>query len=287
MKTRFVRSAVLLSLSLLSTPGQPPIRPNPRLTPGAVFSTVTAAELRRPGYARRVRDVTEREKRQVYAEYGITHRAPREYEVDHLIPLELGGSNDLRNLWPQSYLTRPWNAHVKDRLEDRLHAMVVDGDLPLQTAQRAMAADWIAAYRRYVGPDPAAYHRLALRRGSGTHARPARAVTPARGAHSGLVWVNTRSGIYWQPGIGASQIPDFGGMMSESSAAGGNGSPTQEGSSSRRYGLWQNAGFVTRERVGRPPHDGAAGISRLWIGSPGRRARAMAVTANLRPFTSG
>jgi hypothetical protein len=44
-------------------------------------------------------------KRKVYAEYGITHHEPSEFEVDHLISLELGGSNSIRNLWPESRRT--------------------------------------------------------------------------------------------------------------------------------------------------------------------------------------
>jgi hypothetical protein len=67
---------------------------------------------------------------------GLRHRA--------------GGSNDIRNLWPESYRTEPWNAHVKDKLEDRLHELVCAGQIRLSEAQRAIATDWIAAYRRFV-----------------------------------------------------------------------------------------------------------------------------------------
>jgi hypothetical protein len=72
------------------------------------------------------------------------------FEVDHLISLELGGADVAENLWPQSYDTQPWNAHVKDKLEDRLHALVCAGKMPLEQAQRDMATDWIAAYHKYV-----------------------------------------------------------------------------------------------------------------------------------------
>jgi hypothetical protein len=103
-----------------------------------------------PAYAKSVRHVSGKVKAQVYREYGIAHHAAGEYEVDHLISLELGGSNDIKNLWPESYRTEPWNAHVKDKLEDRLHALVCAGRLSLPEAQKAIATDWIAAYRRYV-----------------------------------------------------------------------------------------------------------------------------------------
>jgi hypothetical protein len=92
-------------------------------------------------------------KQQVYAAYGIQDHAPGDYEIEHSIPLELEGSNAMKNLWPQSYKTQPWNAHVKDRLENVLHRLVCSGQLPLETAQRDIAADWIAAYKKYFHTD--------------------------------------------------------------------------------------------------------------------------------------
>jgi hypothetical protein len=125
--------------------------PDPRLTPGDAFSRVSARSVCRPGYARSVRAVPESVKRAVYGEYGIRSHRPGEYEVDHLVSLELGGSNSIRNLWPQSYVTHPWNAHVKDRLENDLHRRVCHGELTLHDAQEAIRGDWIAAYRQYLG----------------------------------------------------------------------------------------------------------------------------------------
>jgi hypothetical protein len=72
-----------------------------------------------------------------------------EYELDYLITPELGGAPDVRNLWPQRYASRVWNAHVKDQLERLLPEMVCDRQLPLETAQRDIARDWIAAYKKY------------------------------------------------------------------------------------------------------------------------------------------
>jgi hypothetical protein len=61
------------------------------------------------------------------------------------IPLELGGSNAIGNLWPQNY--RGFlNADDKDRLENYLHDAVCSGRMPLQTAQEAIATDWVKAY---------------------------------------------------------------------------------------------------------------------------------------------
>jgi hypothetical protein len=123
--------------------------PNPSLTPGDTLD-VTAADICVSGYSSKVRDVPDSVKNQAYQEYGILTHAPRAYEVDHLISLELGGSNSIKNLWPESY-TGPWNAHIKDKLENHLHSLVCNGTLDLKTAQMEISTDWIAAYIKYYG----------------------------------------------------------------------------------------------------------------------------------------
>ena len=129
--------------------------PDPGLTPGAA-SAAGSDQICRPGYARSVRNVPWSVRRQVFRSYGLAGnhtgwcRGPGGCELDHLISLELGGSNAPDNLWPEPY-DGPWNAHIKDRLENRLHRLVCTGHLALSEAQRAIATDWIAAYRRIFG----------------------------------------------------------------------------------------------------------------------------------------
>ena len=125
--------------------------PNPALTPGAALTTSTARVCVR-GYAASVRDVPQSEKAAVYARYGVVD-VPYRHEVDHLVSLEIGGSNVIANLWPEPYAGR-WGARTKDVLEDRLHELVCAGRLGLRSAQRIEASDWVRAYRRYVGGTP-------------------------------------------------------------------------------------------------------------------------------------
>lgn len=130
-----------------------PLVPDPQLTPGDVLTT-DAAVICRPGYTQTVRNVPQAVKEQVYRAYGIATREPGEYEIDHLISLELGGSNSARNLWPESYKTQPLNARVKDSLENRLHDLACSGKVSFPEVQKAIATDWKAAYVKYVGPLP-------------------------------------------------------------------------------------------------------------------------------------
>jgi hypothetical protein len=125
--------------------------PDHTLTPGRRFPVV-AAQVCVPGYASSVRHVTDAEKARVYARYAITW-VPYQHEVDHLISLELGGSNAIRNLWPEPYAGR-WGARTKDVLENRMHTLVCSGQMSLAAAQHQEATDWVAAYQRYVGEPP-------------------------------------------------------------------------------------------------------------------------------------
>jgi hypothetical protein len=123
--------------------------PDPKYTPGAVLTT-DAAKVCASGYSKTVRDVSEAEKDQIYAEYGIASHVPYQYEIDHDISLELGGSNDPTNVWPEPNDKSTGN--TKDQLEDKLHEMVCANLISLVDAQAAIEGDWTVAYRKYVGP---------------------------------------------------------------------------------------------------------------------------------------
>ena len=88
----------------------------------------------------------------VFKEYGLPNSSRVAYELDYLITPALGGSHDIKNLWPQPY-SSTWNARVKDQLEDHLHELVCQGQVQLTTAQKEIAADWISAYKRYFNTD--------------------------------------------------------------------------------------------------------------------------------------
>jgi hypothetical protein len=126
--------------------------PDVTTTPGLANPLETMATIcAKTFHTRDERFVSDAMKAKVYASYGMArHKPPCPCEVDHLISLEIGGSNDEGNLWPQSYATQPWNAHVKDKLENHLHKLVCSGALDLTTAQHDIAANWIDAYRRYM-----------------------------------------------------------------------------------------------------------------------------------------
>jgi anti-sigma factor RsiW len=129
-------------------PDENEILPSRTLTPGATRA-VAIGEICSMAHEEVVRAVPNSVSQAVFREYGIAHARSDDYEIDYLIAPGLGGTDDIHNLWPQPYDAATWNARVKDALEERLHQLVCQGKLDLPTAQRDIATDWIAAYRKY------------------------------------------------------------------------------------------------------------------------------------------
>ena len=141
--------------------------PDVACTPGATDPAVTQANIDTticvPGYSARVRpppSVTDVIKRTEMRAYAVN--APlSQVELDHLVPLGVGGlpvalngdgstASVQPNLWPEMR-DGVNGAAAKDRLEDALHRLVCQNRVPLTVAQQAIASDWEAAYRKYVG----------------------------------------------------------------------------------------------------------------------------------------
>ena len=147
--SRFARAACVVQISALALaiPAQSAAAPDHARTPGAIATTDTAVVCKE-GYAHGARHVPYRVRDSVYAAYGIPrgHRSSdggyvgprRGYVIDHLVPLELGGANDARNLWPQPRT----EARRKDRVEDALHDAVCAGRMRLVDAQARIERDW-------------------------------------------------------------------------------------------------------------------------------------------------
>lgn len=121
-------------------------RPDPTFTPGQARQ-LTRDQVCAIRWGKDRRHVTESMKRQVAAHYRVKWENRAKYEFDHLIPRELGGADDIRNLWPQPLSEA---VHKKDPLENVLHRRVCAGEISLEFAQEAISSDWFAAYRLWV-----------------------------------------------------------------------------------------------------------------------------------------
>ncbi|MGZ5029024.1 MAG: hypothetical protein ACXWAT_00985 [Methylobacter sp.] len=105
-----------------------------------------------------IRNVPERVKHAVYIRDGVPGGnrtgicdGPEGCEVDHICSLELGCTNDISNLMIQPYFGK-CNAHMKDHLENKLHALVCANVITIQEAQTVIYDDWRAAYSKYIDP---------------------------------------------------------------------------------------------------------------------------------------
>lgn len=150
--------ASTLSHGPVSTPSAPAragpeyAYPNLDLTPGVIDPTVTQDNIQSticvPGYTKTVRPperIAHRLKLQIMKAYRRGGDL-NGYELDHFIPLELGGCPDcVTNLWPESY-DPSFGAKQKDRVENQLHRRVCSGDISLKGAQDEIRNDWVQVY---------------------------------------------------------------------------------------------------------------------------------------------
>jgi len=122
--------------------------PDSACTPGAVMGISVDVVCNTSTRGRRA--VTTQMKNQVYADYGVTSHPSGAFEIDHFIPLELGGSNDIANLWPEAANPKP-GFHEKDKVETALHDEVCKAHtMTLEEAQRVIATDWLTYYNEKV-----------------------------------------------------------------------------------------------------------------------------------------
>ena len=147
--------SILLALALV---GGPPAADGLPTVPGATNPNITQAQLCSPSFhtksIRPPSSFTNKLKFTLMDEAGIPRSQARSFELDHDISIELAGAPaDPNNLWLEPY-TGKLNAHVKDRLENALHRLVCSGKITLKDAQGAISADWVGAYRKFVGPLP-------------------------------------------------------------------------------------------------------------------------------------
>ena len=126
--------------------------PDVRCSPGAYYSKLTRAVICSAGFrTSTIRYVPQSEKFAVEREYGLPARLyGRSLEIDHIVPLELGGSNAITNLFPEPGSGR-WSYHVKDRLENVLHDRVCAGRMTLLAARRSIATNWERLDERLLG----------------------------------------------------------------------------------------------------------------------------------------
>ena len=143
-----IRAAVRLS-HRLESPSAPGTLPNSALTPGAVRTT-DKADVCMDRRTRQYRHWSRERDNRILAEYGLPAGPHPDFEVDHLIPLDLGGADEDANLWPEpraSIVPYAVSVEAKDKIEWSLASEVCAGIIGLEDAQREIAKDWTGAKR--------------------------------------------------------------------------------------------------------------------------------------------
>lgn len=139
--------------------------PDPKVTPGGRLPHVGRPQICQAQWNRTHKEISFPVQNTVAQKYGVIAGEGTDLKFDQLIPASLGGSATVRNVWPQpkGHAGQP-GYRAKNELERHMHQLVCDGQVPLGTAQRAIAGDWVSALHVYTAihvltPHPNQHHR--------------------------------------------------------------------------------------------------------------------------------
>lgn len=131
------------------------VYPNESLTPGKA-DTLNLDDLTKlydgKTYSESHRAVSEAVKKEVCQEYPENCKGTK--EIDHFIPVALGGSNDITNLFPQPEINDCYGINYgfreKDRIEVYLINQVKSGKMSVKEADDCLLVDWVACLMKHL-----------------------------------------------------------------------------------------------------------------------------------------
>jgi hypothetical protein len=82
---------------------------------------------------RQLRHWTRERDQRLFAEYHVDYASRHDYELDHIVPLSWGGSDEDANQWPEprASIEPYWNAERKDTLERKGAELICSGQLDI------------------------------------------------------------------------------------------------------------------------------------------------------------
>jgi hypothetical protein len=122
--------------------------PNTNLTPGHL-QTMDDDFLCYSGMPEKLtKNTSDAVKKQVFKSYHLTYPPTKEYTIDRYIPTSLGGSDNIKNLWPQS--VTPPGYKEKNIAENYLYKLMCNKTINISTAQQRIKTDWVVVYKEAI-----------------------------------------------------------------------------------------------------------------------------------------
>lgn len=159
---------IVLFLAAVGRGQEQAAMPNLKVTPGWAATTNKALVCKANYLVTHPRRVSLATKQKVLKEYGVLSCPSQVCEIDHLIPREIGGADDIRNLWPQmaagNYKIKLGHRETstyrigfreKDEVENWLRKQVCSGKMSITQAQKAIVVNWLKPYEQMQKQKPA------------------------------------------------------------------------------------------------------------------------------------